>query len=151
MGTVSTTDRICKVIDQHSRSIHAEVRKVFKGVRALCAATQSAVLIHAGIINGWHPWCADLANVLRKLGWQKAAALSALVKGALCFTVDANHNGSPDHVYTFLGWLDEPSGVALVYDNYSPVPHPRNVGKAVWYKGKRLAYGRFDFALLPPA
>jgi hypothetical protein len=70
--------------------------------------------------------------------------------GDLCYTVDSNHNGAPDHVFFFIRWLDRARLVAEVVDNYAPHPHPRNLGSPCWYQGKRLAYGRFDHAQRMP-
>jgi hypothetical protein len=64
----------------------------------------------------------------------------------LCYSIDANGNGAPDHVFFFISWFDRARLVAEVVDNYAPHPHPRNLGAPCWYGGRRLAYGKFDHA-----
>ena len=66
--------------------------------------------------------------------------------GDLCYTIDSNRNGAPDHVFFFIRWLDRARLIAEVVDNYAPHPHPRNLGAPQWYGGKRLAYGKFHHA-----
>lgn len=149
MAAKGTRERILAVVEQRGQEVYKDVRLAFKGVKALCAATQSRVLQLAGVISGYYPWCADLSAKLKGKGWRRGGMVD-LLPGCLFFTKDYNNNGSPDHVVTFLGWLDEPKLIALVYDNYSAKPHARNLGGPVWYRGKRLAYGRFAYAMLPP-
>lgn len=125
---------------------YRKVRQVFKGVKALCAATVSEYLIRAGVLGGYRAWTADLQAVLAKKGAVSIAGMGNLKPLDICYSVDGNRNGAPDHVYFFLHWIDQSKGIASVLDNYSPHPHPRNLGASCWYQGKRLAYGRFSHA-----
>lgn len=141
----------CIVADPLQRAdIYKTVRTRFKGVKALCAATQSAYLIRAGIISGWYAWTADLKRALTLKGAKVIHFPKDLQPYDLVFTVDANHNNAPDHVYLFLGWLDEAKLVAEIIDNYNAHPAPRNVGASVTYKRRRLARGKMAFAMRLP-
>ena len=131
-------------------SIYKYIRslKVYRGVTALCAATQSEYLKRAGYIRVHYAWTADLASILLSIGWRKIALATDLRPMDMCYSQDRKpKNGSPDHVYLFLCWLDKAKRVALILDNYSPHPHPRNLGKSVWYKGKLYGKTPFDYAL----
>lgn len=132
------------------KDIYNRVRVLYPSVHALCAATQSELDIRAGALTEHYPWAADYYAQLRAHGWIHGHDLKALEPGDKVFTVDANHNGSPDHTFVVVEWLDKEKMVALVYDNYQPAPHPRNVGAACIYKGKRLAYGRGVDLFRPP-
>jgi hypothetical protein len=146
--------------------VHRQVRQTFKGVKALCAATASEYLIRAGVLHGYRPWTSQLESSLKQKGWGSVPtpnlspgrglgpALSdsfpVLRLGDLCYSVYANRNGAPDHVFFFIRWLDRARLVAEVVDNYAPHPHPRNLGAPCWYAGRRLAYGRFSHAQRTP-
>lgn len=134
------------------QAIYDEVRHAFPGVGPLCAATQSKLLQRVDAFAGgeWYPWCLDLYRELRKKGWLHGHNVKAAAGGDLIFTVDGNHNGSPDHVYTFIRWEDEKKLLALVYDNYQPQPHLRNVGAPCTYKGKHYSNGRAVDLWRPP-
>ena len=83
-----------------------------------------------------------------KAGWNKCADMAALKPGYVLFSQDkAGRKGAPDHVYLFMGWLDQPRGVALIYDNNGAALRPRNLGKACWYKCRWLSATPFDYAL----
>jgi len=153
--TISANDRLRALVDssRDRLAIYVYIRslKVYHGVSALCAATQSEYLRRAGWIAHHFAWTANLSAVLLTLGWTKVYAPDALLPLDECFSADVKpKNGSPDHVYLFLYWVDRADMIAMVLDNYSPNPHLRNIGVAVWYKGKRYAKTPFAYALRAP-
>ena len=131
--------------------VFRKVRQAFKGVKALCAATASEYLIRAGYLNGYRPWTADLSKTLTAKGARRFDTVTDCEPYSLCYSVDGNRNGAPDHVYIFLCWIDPKRQIAEVVDNYSPHPHPRNLGGACWYKGKHLNYGRYWYGQVLPS
>ncbi|MDQ3022957.1 MAG: hypothetical protein M3R04_01035 [bacterium] len=172
----STRMRLAVLLSDPSArlDVYRTVRRAFKGVKALCAATVSEYLIRAGVLHGYRPWTAQLENALREKGWitviysetevpspaqaslarQRARPSVAQRSSAkpldLCYSIDANRNSAPDHVFIFIRWLDRERLVAEVVDNYSAHPHPRNLGAPCWHGGRRLAYGCFSHAQRAP-
>ena len=141
--------------------VYRTVRRAFKGVRALCAATASEYLIRAGVLSGYHPWTSGLEVALKVTGWKTVGGTGVTARDNastgetpvpplkpydVCYTTDANANGAPDHVFIFLRWLDQSRLVAEVVDNYGAHPHPRNLGAPVWYGGQLLARTPFSQA-----
>lgn len=133
------------------KAIYRAVRKAHPGVKALCAATASEYLARAGVLTDRYTWTADLSDALESKGWPRTQDVAKLHELSAVFTVDANNNDAPDHVYLFLTWLDRAKWVALILDNYQADPHARNVLTACWYKARRLARGHMAYALCPPA
>jgi hypothetical protein len=130
--------------------VYKRVRTVFKGVKALCAATMSEYLIRAGYLSGHRPWTATLSRDLEKKGAVRFDSLARCEPYTLCYSVDSNGNGAPDHVYLFMRWLDKERAIAEVIDNYSVHPHPRNLKGPCWYKGRHLSNGRFWYGQILP-
>jgi hypothetical protein len=132
--------------------IYRQARVVLPTCGARCATTQSLLLIKAGVLNGVRIGTSPLLETLKDRGWAPKWDVSMLQPGDMCFSRDlTGKKGWPDHVYLFLRWLNKPNLVAEIFDNNSKALIPRNIGKAVWYKGRRLSTTPFGFALCPPS
>lgn len=132
---------------------YKDVRKRWRGVTALCAATQSWLLFSIGAIRVHEDNCGELTKRLKANGWQKCYSWSDIVPGCLCFAIDWNDgkpNGVSDHVYTFIKWLDFDKRMALIYDNHSKDPAPRNLGNRVIWNGRWFSRLRFWYCMTPP-
>ena len=129
---------------------YVDIRKRWRGVKALCAATQSWLLFSIGAIRILEVNCGALTKRLLANGWRKGYSWADIKPGCLCFSIDANKNKVSDHVYTFIKWLDFDKKMALIYDNHDVDPAPRNLGNRVIWNGRWFSRLRFWYCLLPP-
>ena len=135
---------------KYRQRAYKDVRKRWRGVTALCAATQSWLLFSIGAIRVMEVNCGDLTKRLKENGWTKGYGWSDIVPGCLCFAIDGNKNKVSDHVYTFIKWLDFDKKIALIYDNQSVDPKPRNLGNRVIWNGVWFSRLKFWYCCIPP-
>jgi hypothetical protein len=139
------------LVDQEVRQdVYSKLRRIYRRGTPLCAATCSEFLTRAGILAYRRDNTKQVNDALVARGWRRKGELRWLEAGAVCFSKDLTGKRMPDHVYVFLGWLDRAKSLALIQDNFSPDPHLRNMGKGVWYRGRRYSATPFDYALYPP-
>lgn len=93
-----------------------------------CAAVHAIICRMRGVKTDVWNTTSDAITGLTKHYYKRFSDWREIEPGDSLFSMDIKpKNGRPDHVCLAVDFPDPETGKCLVFDNYSPIPYPRNM------------------------